>query len=305
MNAKSVVIIAGPTAVGKTNLAILLAQHYQTAIISADSRQCYQEMRIGTAAPTPAEMQGVPHYFVHSHSIHTPLNAADFEAYALQTLEQLFIEKDIVIVCGGTGLYIDALCNGIDYIPAVDEQIVDRLKAAYEKEGLAWLQAQIAEKDPAFWEQAEQQNPVRLIRALSFFEAHGTSILQFQSKAKKTRPFNIIKISIQLPRPVLYNNINTRVALMMANGLLQEIQTLAPYQHLKNLQTVGYAEFYQHPHFPHLNDADLQAIVDKIQQHTRNYAKRQLTWFKKDPAYTYFAPDQTSDIIAHIAQHLK
>lgn len=296
---RTVIVIAGPTAIGKTALSIQLAQHFNTSIVSADSRQCYREMNIGTAKPDAAELATVTHYFINSHSIHDNINAADYEQLALGYLDHIFITSDVAIVCGGTGLYIKALCEGIDAMPDADRGVEEAIKRKFEANGLAWLQEALQAKDPVFFEQAEQQNPVRLIRALSFFETHGRSITDFKTRTAKQRPFRVIKIALDIPREQLYARINHRVDGMMEAGLLQEIEALYPYRNLKNLQTVGYSEFYEAGEFP-LTGAQIEAAVDKVKQHTRNYAKRQLTWFRKDKAFSWFAPGDFEGVLAYI-----
>lgn len=296
---RTVIVIAGPTAIGKTALSIQLAQHFNTSIVSADSRQCYREMNIGTAKPDAAELAAVTHYFINSHSIHDNINAADYEQLALAYLDHIFTTTDVAIVCGGTGLYIKALCEGIDVMPDADKTVEAAIKRQFEVNGLAWLQQELQAKDPVFFEQAEQQNPVRLIRALSFFETHQRSITDFKTQTAKERPFRVIKIALDMPRELLYTRINHRVDLMMEAGLLQEIETLYPYRMLKNLQTVGYSEFYEAGAFP-LTAARIAEAVDKVKQHTRNYAKRQLTWFRKDQAFSWFAPDDFNGVLEYI-----
>lgn len=296
---RTVIVIAGPTAIGKTALSIQLAQHFNTSIVSADSRQCYREMNIGTAKPGPAELAAVPHYFINSHSIQDNINAAGYEQLALGYLEEIFTTSAVAIVCGGTGLYIKALCEGIDAMPDVDRAIETGIKQQFETNGLSWLQEKLRAKDPVFFEQAEQQNPVRLIRALSFFETHKQSITGFKTRTAKERPFRVIKIALDIPREQLYARINHRVDLMMEAGLLAEIEALYPLRQLKNLQTVGYSEFYEAGAFP-LTGAQIEAAVDKVKQHTRNYAKRQLTWFRKDQAFSWFAPGDFGGVLEYI-----
>lgn len=296
---RTVIVIAGPTAIGKTALSIQLAQHFNTAIVSADSRQCYREMNIGTAKPDAGELAAVPHYFINSHSIHDNINAAEYEQLALAYLDNIFHTSEVAIVCGGTGLYIKALCEGIDAMPDVDRAIEAVIKQKFETDGLSWLQEALQTKDPVFFEQAEQQNPVRLIRALSFFETHQRSITDFKTQTAKERPFRVIKIALDIPREELYARITHRVDGMMEAGLLQEIEALYPFRQLKNLQTVGYSEFYEAGEFP-LSEIQIEAAVDKVKQHTRNYAKRQLTWFRKDAAFAWFAPDDFKGVLDYI-----
>lgn len=294
-HSKTLIVVAGPTAVGKTKVALALASHFNTAILSADSRQCYKELPIGTAQPTTEELALIPHYFIASHSIVEDMNAGKYETYALDILNNFFTHHDFVILCGGTGLYIDALCNGIDEMPAVNKEIEMEIKNAFETNGLSWLQETIKQEDEAFWQQAEQQNPVRLIRALTFIRSNGHSILNYRNKEKKTRPFNIIKIGLELPREELYNRINQRVDIMLREGLLQEVEANYNNRHLKSLATVGYSEFYAYDHWP-LTQNELAEAIDKVKQHSRNYAKRQLTWFKKDKEYKWFSPLELESI---------
>ena len=300
---KVLVVVAGPTAVGKTELSLAIAQHFNTGIISADSRQCYKEMSIGTAKPSAAELALVPHYFVNSHSAQTALSAGDFERLSLGYLEEIFNDNSVAVLCGGTGLYVSALSEGIDEMPKVDKALAQSLQEKYEQHGLSWLQAQVAEKDPEFYAQNDRQNPARLLRALSFFESQGVSILNYRSGAKKERPFKIIKIGLELPRALLYERINARVDQMMESGLLEEVAQLYPLRMLKNLQTVGYSEFYEFGHWP-LTENELANAVEKVKQHSRNYAKRQLTWFKKDEAFAWFSPADVQVILRYIHQQL-
>ena len=276
-------VIAGPTAVGKTAIAIALAQQLGTEIISADSRQCYRGMTIGTAKPTPAELASVPHHFIDNLDITTHFTAADYEMFALAAISKIFEMHDAAIVCGGTGLYIRALCSGLDEMPAVATAVVEETEALYEKFGIGWLQQAVASEDPQYYATGEIHNPARMLRALSFIRATGRSITTFRSGAGKPRPFRIIKVALDLPREILYQRINTRVDQMMRNGLLEEVKALLPRRHLKNLNTVGYAELFEYLD----GNCTLQEAVEKIKQHTRNYAKRQLTWFRKDNEFTW------------------
>lgn len=284
---KTVYVITGPTAVGKTGVAIRLAGTLQTSVISADSRQCYREMTIGTAKPSPVELQEARHYFINEFPVTRELTAADYEKLALDYLDEIFTTGDNAIVCGGTGLYIKALCEGLDEMPDTDAAIDTEVNANYQLRGINWLQRAVQQEDPQFYASGEIQNPARLIRALVFIRSTGESITAFRTGRKKKRPFNIIKIGLELPRSILYEHINRRVDIMMQQGLLEEVRKLYPLKHLKNLQTVGYAEL-----FDFLDDKlSLDEAVEKIKQHTRNYAKRQMTWFKKDKEITWLPAD--------------
>ena len=269
---------------GKTSFALKLAQHYNTQIISADSRQCFKELNIGVARPTVDELKLVHHYFIASHSIHQDVNAGLFEKYALQCADEIFKNNKVAVMVGGTGLYINAFCDGMDEIPNVSIEIRNNIITKYNDIGLAWLQNEVANKDPEFWKTAEQQNPQRLMRALEIVEATGKSINSFKRKQKATRPFNIIKIGLELSKEKLHENINTRVDKMMEEGLIEEVKSLIPYQQLNALQTVGYKELFDHFN----NNCTLEQAIEKIKISTRQYAKRQMTWFKKDNDIKWF-----------------
>jgi tRNA dimethylallyltransferase len=278
----TVYIVVGPTAVGKTKYAIALAQKLQTEIISADARQCYQELNIGVARPSLEELTTVPHHFIASHSIQETVNAGTFEAYAMAKANELLAKFGSVVMVGGTGLYIKAFVEGMDQIPAIDPSLRSQIQADVSLKGIDWLQAQVQAKDPAYWAQAdqgEQQNTQRLSRALEVVIGTGQSILSFQLQSKKTRSFDIQKIGLELPREQLYDSINQRVVQMVEMGLEEEVSTLHPQFHLNALQTVGYQEWL--PYFE--GHQTKEAVIQAIQQNTRHYAKRQMTWFKKDP----------------------
>ncbi len=280
----------GPTAVGKTNFAIQLAKALNTEIISADARQCFKELNIGVARPSNEELEAVPHHFIASHSIVDTVNAGVFEQYALEKTAHLFTNKDSVVIVGGTGLYIKAFCEGLDAIPAIDPSIRSFVAAQYEQFGLAWLQSEIAEKDPAYWAQAEQDNPHRLMRALEVMLGAGASILSFQKKIKKQRPFNIVKIGLEMPRPALVDRINQRVLNMVEEGLELEVIGLKSALDLNALQTVGYQEWL--PYFE--GKISKEEVIELIQQNTRRYAKRQMTWFKKDVEIQWYQADSVT-----------
>lgn len=286
MNRKTiptVIVVAGPTAVGKTAVAIELAKKLGTSIVSADSRQCYKEMNIGTAKPSAEELQAVKHYFIDEFSVRENISAADYEVLALRYLDEIFLSNDYAVVCGGTGLYIKALTEGLDEMPGVDDRIEKEVNELYIQNGLGWLQQTTQEEDPIFYAAAEIGNPARLLRALIFKRSTGKSITAFRTREKKQRHFNIVKCALELPRPQLYNRINSRTDEMMKLGLLDEVISLLPFRHHKNLQTVGYSEL-----FDYLNGKyALEEAIEKIKQHTRNYAKRQLTWFRKDKEYNW------------------
>ena len=288
MSNHTVYIIVGPTAVGKTSFAISLAQHLKTEIISADARQCYAELSIGVARPSLEELSKVPHHFIASHSVNETVNAQVFENYALAKADELFKTHHSAVMVGGTGLYIKAFCEGLDLIPAIDPAIREDIIKQYEKLGLRWLQKEVSVKDPMYWAKGEQQNPQRLMRALEVMLGTGASIVSFQIKNKITRPFNIVKVGLELPRAQLYERINQRVISMVENGLETEVRNLLPQNHLNALQTLGYSEWA--PYFE--GNLSKEKVIENIQQNTRHYAKRQMTWFKKDPEITWHLSDQ-------------
>lgn len=293
-NTKELIVIAGPTASGKTALAIELAQKLDTSILSADSRQCFKEMNIGVAKPTAEEMQDIPHYFIDSHSITEEVNAGMYEQYGLDILEKIFKEKNKAIVVGGTGLYIKALCEGLDNMPNIDKDLRNQIISQYENLGLSWLQNQVQEKDPQYWNDTpEKENPQRLMRALEVMEMTGKSILAYRFNTGKQRNFQIKKYAIEWPREQLYDRINQRVDLMIADGLVDEVKNLLPYKQLNALQTVGYKEIFDFLE----NKTDLPTAIEKIKTNTRHYAKRQMTWFKRDPYIEWLQPSQFSEFI--------
>jgi len=276
--------VLGPTAVGKTNFAIALAKTLNTEIISADARQCYKEMNIGVARPSEEELKSVQHHFIASHSITENINASYFENWAMEKKESLFTVKEAIVMVGGTGLYIKAFCEGLDLIPAIDAEIRENIIAQYEKLGMRWLQKEVSVKDPPYWEKGEQKNPQRLMRALEVMLGTGSSITSFQNKKPIERPFKIVKIGLELDREELYQRINDRVLNMVEDGLEKEVKSLEASAHLNALQTVGYSEWKDY--FD--QKISREKAIENIQLNTRHYAKRQMTWFKRDPAITWF-----------------
>jgi tRNA dimethylallyltransferase len=284
---KTCIIIVGPTAVGKTSLAVQAALHFQTEIISADSRQCFKELNIGVAKPTMEELQQVKHHFISSHSIKDEMNAAVFEQYALGKISEIFKKHDVAVMLGGTGLYVKSFCNGIDEVPVIDPVIREKIIADFEWEGLEGLQKEIEKKDPLYFAKGEIKNPQRMMRALEVKLSTGRSIIEFQTQQKKQRDFNIIKIGLELPKEQLHKHINSRVDAMMKAGLLDEVKKLVPHKKLNALQTVGYRELFGHL----AGDLSLEDAVEIIKINTRQYAKRQMTWFKKDEEVKWCEPD--------------
>ena len=281
---------------GKTEVAIEVARYFKTSIVSADSRQCYRQMNIGTAKPSITQLNNIKHYFINEYDISTLLTAADFEQLALQYIGEIFGSNDVAIVCGGTGLYIKALCEGLDAMPQVDAEIENSVNEQYKQNGLGWLQEEVKNNDPLFYNSGEIYNPSRLLRALVFKLSTNESITAFRTGIKKQRPFRIIKAGLELPRETLYARINKRVDDMIKAGLEEEVRSLHLYKNLKNLQTVGYTELFEFLD----GNYTLAEAISKIKQHTRNYAKRQLTWFKKDEEIRWLRADK-EDIAKHIA----
>jgi len=290
---KTCIIITGPTAVGKTGFSIALAQHFKTDIISADSRQCYKELNIGVAKPSAAQLQQTKHYFINSHSVYDDVSAGKYEQYALEAVHEIFETHNTAIMVGGTGLYIKAFCEGMDEIPSVDPVLRDEINLKYNSGGLAWLQNEIKEKDPAWYEAGEIQNPQRMMRALEVVAATGKSILAFRKEKKIERDFKIIKIGLTIPREQLYQQIDARVVEMIKDGLETEVRSLINYNSLNALQTVGYRELFDYID----GEFNLEKAIGLIKRNTRHYAKRQLTWFTKDGAMKWFSPLDYSQLI--------
>jgi tRNA dimethylallyltransferase len=297
---KTLIVLVGPTAIGKTALAIKLAQHFGTEIISADSRQFFKEMEIGTAKPSKEELAAAPHHFINSHSVQTLFSTGDFESQALQLMESLFKTHHILVMVGGSGLYIDALCNGLDALPDTDMNIREQLNLQLANEGIEAIKSQLAEHDPEYYLKVDQANPQRMIRGLEFFLSTGTKLSAHLTNNKKIRPFNIVKIGLNMDRAALYERINLRVDQMMNTGLLDEVKSLQAFRSYNALNTVGYSEL-----FAYLDgNLSLQEAVDKIKQNTRRFAKRQLTWFRRDDSTAWFEPNQQDAVINHIVQQI-
>lgn len=293
--------MAGPTAVGKTDVAINLAQEFHTEIISADARQLYKEMEIGTAKPSAIQLQQVPHHFINHISIHNKYSVGQYEAEVIPLLEKLFAQHDIVFLVGGSGLYIDAVLHGLDKLPASDAQIRQQVMDDYKNNGLQFLQEFILKNDPDYFAVADIQNPQRLMRAMEVFLISGKPYSEFRKKNTVPRNFTSIPICLNIEREKLYAQINQRVNNMMLQGLLHEAEQLFPYRQLNALQTVGYKELFAYFE----NACTLQEAADAIKQNTRNYAKRQLTWFRKDNNYTWFDPADTNAIALYIENTLQ
>lgn len=294
---KTLLVVAGPTAIGKTALAIELAKHYRAEIISADSRQFYREMEIGTAKPTTEQLNTVPHHFVNNISIHTKnYSAGKYEYEVLQFLESYFTQHNTAVMVGGSGLFINAVCSGFDKFEKEDESQLWVTRRFLNEKPLEWLQTEVERLDPEYYATVDRKNPVRLKRALEIIYTTGKKYSEQRIGKKAERPFDIIKIGLSLPREVLYERINLRVDEMIKTGLLEEVKSLYLHKKLHALETVGYTEL-----FDFIEDKiGLEDAVALIKQNTRNYAKRQMTWFKKDDGIRWFQPDQMNEIIAYI-----
>lgn len=291
---KHLIIITGPTASGKTDLAVNLAEHYSTEIISADSRQIFKEMRIGTAVPDKEVLLRVPHYFIQTRSVHDYYNAFMYETEVINLLEKaLFAKFDTVIMCGGSMMYVDAVCNGIDLIPDPDMEIRNNLWQKFDNEGIAPLQEMLLNLDPEYYKICDLTNHKRIIKALEVSIQTGKPYSTFRTGKTKQRSFNIIKIGVNMPREVLHNRINQRVDKMIGEGLVDEARSLYPLKHLNSLNTVGYRELFDY--FD--NKTDLSTAVELIKRNTRRYARKQISWFNGDNNIVWFQPDKVDDII--------
>ena len=291
---KHLIIITGPTASGKTDLAVNLAEHYGTEIISADSRQIFKEMRIGTAVPDKEVLLRVPHYFIQTRSVNDYYNAFMYETEVISLLENtLFPKYDTVIMCGGSMMYVDAVCNGIDLIPDPDMEIRNNLWQRFNNEGIVPLQEMLLKLDPEYYKICDLNNHKRIIKALEVSIQTGKPYSTFRTGKTKQRSFNIIKVGVNMPREVLHNRINQRVDKMIGEGLVDEARALYPLKHLNSLNTVGYRELFDY--FD--NKTDLSTAVELIKRNTRRYARKQISWFNGDKDLTWFQPDKVDDII--------
>ncbi len=276
---KTLIVIYGPTAIGKTKLAIELAHQHKTEIISADSRQFFKEMRIGTAVPNAEELNVIPHHFIQHISIHDNYNVGLYEMEVTKKISALFQTYDTLILVGGSGLYIDAVCYGLDDFPDIDPDLRQSLRKQFSENGLDWLREEVRRLDPLFFQSSDLHNHQRLLRCLEVCLQSGQSFSQFKKKKNIEKPFDIQFISIKMEREILYERIDQRVDTMIENGLLQEAEQLRPFQHLNALQTVGYKELFAYFN----NETDLESAIELIKRNSRRFAKRQLTWLKKYP----------------------
>jgi tRNA dimethylallyltransferase len=293
---KTLIIIAGPTAIGKTALAISLAKHFKTEIISADSRQFYREMNIGTAKPSEAELKEVKHHLINSHSVLDQFNAGDFEKESIELINKLFLDHDQVIMAGGSGLFINAVCDGFDQLPVASEEIRDQLNKLFTENGIEFLQERLKKIDPVYYEEVDIFNPQRIIRALEVFESTGKTFSSLRTNIKKQRPFKIVKIGLNTDRKKLYERINLRVDQMIKDGLIEEVESLKSFRHLNPLNTVGYSEIFNYLD----GKSTREEAIEKIKQNTRRFAKRQITWFNKSEDIKWFKPNELESIIKHL-----
>ena len=299
---KTLISVVGPTAIGKTSLAIALAKHFNSEIISADSRQLYKEMCIGTAVPSDIELKSVPHHFIQHKSVLDTYTVGDFEKDALQLLKTLFETKDVVILVGGSGLYIDAVTKGLDYFPEINPEIRSSLNKELQKYGLKQLQDQLKQLDASYYEKVDLENPHRVIRALEVCIGSGKPYSSFIGLEKPERPFHTITVGITADREIIYDRINQRVDIMLKQGLLEEVRSAYKYKDLNALQTVGYKEIFTY--FD--NEIDLDFAISEIKKNTRRFAKRQLTWFRKNKDTIWVDYEyETEHVIQKINSYLK
>ena len=292
----TLIVLIGPTGVGKTELSLRLAEHFHTSIVSADSRQLYADLKIGTAAPTPEQLNRAPHYLVGTLKLADYYSAARYEEEALATLDNLFRQHDTVILTGGSMMYIDAICKGIDDIPTVDTETRELMLQRYETEGLEKLCAELKLLDPEYYRIVDLKNPKRVIHALEICYMTGKTYTSFRTQQKKQRPFRIIKVGLTRDRAELYDRINRRVDIMIEEGLLEEARSVYPYRTLNSLNTVGYKEM-----FNYLDGTwELPFAIEKIKQNSRIYSRKQMTWFKRDEEIQWFHPEQETEILDYI-----
>lgn len=299
--AKNLIVLIGATGVGKTNLSLQLAEEFHTDIISADSRQLYNDLKIGTAAPTPEQLKRVHHHFVGTLQLTDYYSAAQYETEVLQLLDSLFKEKDTVILTGGSMMYIDAVCKGIDDIPTVDAETRQLMLQRYESEGLEQLCAELKLLDPEYYHIVDLKNPKRVIHALEICYMTGKTYTSFRTSQTKQRPFRIIKVGLTREREELYDRINQRVDQMIEDGLIEEAKAVYPYRHLNSLNTVGYKELFKY--FD--GEWELAFAIEKIKQNSRVYSRKQTTWFKRDTDIKWFHPDQEAEIISYLSDQIK
>ena len=300
MKKPTLIVLIGPTGVGKTELSLSIAEYYHTSIISSDSRQLYKDLKIGTAAPTPTQLSRVPHYFVGTLALTDYYSAAQYEAEVLKKLEDLFQTRPVVLMTGGSMMYVDAVCKGIDDIPTVDKETRDLMLHRYETEGLEQLCAELRVFDPEYYRTVDLKNPKRVIHALEICYMTEKTYTSFRTRTQKERPFHIVKVGLTREREELYQRINQRVDEMMKEGLLEEAKRVYPYKHLNSLNTVGYKEIFKYLD----GEWELPFAIEKIKQNSRIYSRKQMTWFKRDPEITWFHPDQKEAILHYLSTQI-
>ena len=301
MNSKpTLIVLIGPTGIGKTDLSLNIAEHYNTEIISADSRQLYADLKIGTAAPTPEQLARVKHHFVGTLQLTDYYSAAQYEAEVMKKLDELFKQHSEIVLTGGSMMYVDAVCKGIDDIPTVDEETRKTLMQHYENVGLERLCAELKILDPEYYDIVDKKNPKRVIHALEICYMTGQTYTSFRTSQTKERPFNIIKVGLRREREELYARINKRVDIMMEDGLLEEAKSVYQYKNLNSLNTVGYKEMFKYLD----GEWELPFAIEKIKQNSRIYSRKQVTWFKRDTDITWFHPDDTDNIMSFIEERL-
>ncbi|PCH70109.1 MAG: tRNA (adenosine(37)-N6)-dimethylallyltransferase MiaA [Bacteroidales bacterium] len=298
---KTLIVLLGPTGVGKTDLSIKIAQHFNTVISSSDSRQVYREMSIGTAVPEKEQLEAVQHHFIHTHSIHDYFSSWECEQQTINLLSTLYKEKDEVLLVGGSMMYIDAVCNGIDEIPTIDPDLRNEIVERTKNEGVESLRMQLKQLDPVFYNQVDLKNTKRVIHAVEICLMTGKPYSELRTNTRKKRDFNIIKVGLNRDRAELYSRINARVDLMMKEGLLKEAQALFEYRHYNSLNTVGYKELFEHFE----GNISLDESIELIKRNSRRYAKRQLSWFRRDDEIEWFHPDQEDEVIQYIENKIK
>lgn len=301
MNSKpTLIVLIGPTGIGKTDLSLNIAEHYNTEIISADSRQLYADLKIGTAAPTSEQLARVKHHFVGTLQLTDYYSAAQYEAEVMKKLDELFKRHNVIVLTGGSMMYVDAVCKGIDDIPTVDEETRKTLMQHYENVGLERLCAELKILDPEYYDIVDKKNPKRVIHALEICYMTGQTYTSFRTSQTKERPFNIIKVGLKREREELYARINKRVDIMMEDGLLEEAKSVYQYKNLNSLNTVGYKEMFKYLD----GEWELPFAIEKIKQNSRIYSRKQVTWFKRDTDITWFHPDDTDNIMSFIEERL-
>ncbi|MGS2761282.1 tRNA (adenosine(37)-N6)-dimethylallyltransferase MiaA [Sinomicrobium sp. M5D2P9] len=299
---KYLITVVGPTAIGKTAMAIRIAEYFGTVVLSSDSRQFYKEMCIGTAVPSANELSAVPHYFIQHKSISEDYSVGDFEREGLSLLEELFTTRDVVVMTGGSGLYVNAILKGLDDFPDVDPSIRQKLNERLEREGIQSLAEQLQNLDPVYCKQADMENPHRMIRALEICLGTNKPYSSFLSGKSKKRDFFSVTVGLTAEREIIYERINRRVDIMIDNGLLREVESLFPFRQKNALQTVGYKELFEYLQ----GNCNLESAVSEIKKNTRRFAKRQLTWFRKQEDITWFDYEQdVSDILEYITSRIR